>query len=64
MDIKSLNNKLNNFINVTLPNFFKNLPQLLKEFPNKFLKMDLGEQIAYGCIGLGVILIIVSLFLF
>ena len=44
--------------------FFKNLPITLKEFPAKFQRMSLGEQIAYGCIGLGVILIIVSLFLF
>lgn len=56
MDIKKLNAKLNNF--------FKNLPTLIKEFPGKFKKMSLGEQIAYGCIFLGSLLIIVSLFLF
>lgn len=53
MDIKELNQKINNFLNNTLLNFFKNFP-----------KLSLGEQIAYGCIALGVILIIVSLFLF
>ena len=64
MDLKTINIKVNNFINVTLPNFFKNLPQTLKELPDKFKKLTLQEQIAYGCIVLGGILIIISLFLF
>jgi len=64
MDLKTFKIKLNNFINITLPNLFKNLPQTLKELPEKFKKMTQGEQIAYGCIVLGGILIIVSLFLF
>ncbi|MFH1682264.1 MAG: hypothetical protein ABIA37_00555 [Candidatus Woesearchaeota archaeon] len=64
MDIKQLNDQLNNFFKVTLPTFFKNLPQKIKEFPAKFKQMSLGEQIAYICIFLGVILIVVSLFLF
>lgn len=44
--------------------FFKNLGVWFKEFPGKFKRMSLGEQIAYGCIALGGILIIISLFLF
>lgn len=64
MNIKELNAKLNNFLKVALPAFFKDLPVLIKEFPEKFKKMSLGEQIAYGCIVLGGLLIIISLFLF
>ena len=56
MDFKEINQKLNIF--------FKDLVQTLKEFPAKFQQMSLGEQIAYICIFLGVILILVSLFLF
>ena len=55
MDFKQLNVKINAF--------FKNLGKNIKEFPAKFKKMTLGEQIAYVCIALGVILIVVSLFL-
>ena len=56
MDIKQINQKINGFIN--------NLGPMIKGFPSKFKRMTLGEQIAYGCIALGGILIIVSLFLF
>lgn len=56
MNIKRLNVKINTF--------FKNLAVLIKEFPAKFKKMSLGEQIAYSCIALGIILIVISLFLF
>ena len=56
MDMNQINQKINNF--------FKNLGPTIKEFPSKFKRMTLGEQIAYGCIALGGILIIVSLFLF
>jgi len=56
MDTKELNAKINNF--------FKNLPTLIKEFPEKFKKMSLGEQVAYICILIGVLLVIISLFLF
>jgi len=56
MNIKELNVKLNNFL--------KNSATTIKEFPEKFKKMSLGEQIAYGCIALGGLLIIISLFLF
>lgn len=64
MNIKGLNAKINNFLSVTLLKFFKDLPMLIKEFPDKFKTMSLGEQIAYGCIVSGVILILISLFLF
>ena len=64
MNIKELNAKVNNFLTVVLPKFFKDLPTLIKGFPEKFKKMSLGEQVAYGCITLGVILIVISLFLF
>lgn len=64
MNIKELNTKLNNFFKVKLLKAFKNLPRLVKEFPGKFKKMSLGEQIAYGCIALGTVLIVISLFLF
>jgi len=47
-----------------IKNFFTNLPVLMKEFPAKFKRMSLGEQIAYSCIALGGLLIIISLFLF
>ena len=52
MDMNQLNQKI------------KNLGPIIKNFPAKFKRMVLGEQIAYGCIALGGILIIVSLFLF
>lgn len=64
MNIKELNDKLNNFFKVTLLKSFKSLLILVKEFPSKFKKMSLGEQIAYGCIALGTVLIVISLFLF
>ena len=60
MDINALNTKLNKFVKEKVPTFFKTLPDKVKEFPN----LTLGEQIAYSCISLGTILIIVSLFLF
>jgi len=56
MDIQELKLKI-----VT---FFKNLIVTIQNFPAKFKKMTLGEQIAYGCIALGGVLVIVSLFLF
>ena len=43
---------------------WKNLVILIKEFPAKYKKMSLGEQIAYACIALGGLLVIISLFLF
>lgn len=48
----------------TLKDFWQNLLTSAKEFPSKFKKMSLGEQIAYVCIALGMVLIAVSLFLF
>ncbi|MBR9683242.1 hypothetical protein GOV03_01760 [Candidatus Woesearchaeota archaeon] len=56
MNVKELKTKINVF--------FKNSWTLIKEFPAKFKKMGLGEQIAYSCIALGILLIVVSLFLF
>jgi len=44
--------------------FFKKLIITIQNFPAKFKQMTLGEQIAYGCIALGGLLVIVSLFLF
>ncbi len=64
MNMNELNNKINTFFKFTLPNFFKNLPMKIKNFPGKFQRMSMGEQIAYVCIILGIILIITSLFLF
>jgi len=51
-------------LNFKITNFFKNLSKNIKGFPTKFKRMTLGEQIAYGCIGLGILLIVISLFLF
>ncbi len=51
-------------MNQKINDFFKNLGPTIKNFPTKFKRMVLGEQIAYGCIALGGILVIVSLFLF
>jgi len=56
MDMNQINRKINDF--------FNHLGPAIKNFPSKFKTMTLGEQIAYGCIALGGILIIVSLFLF
>jgi hypothetical protein len=53
-----------NQINQKITDFFKNLGPTIKNFPAKFKRMTLGEQIAYGCIVLGGLLVIVSLFLF
>jgi len=55
MGIKS--NKLNEFFTWTIPNF-------LKSSIKKFKQMSKGEQIAYCCIGAGLLLIILSLILF
>lgn len=56
MDIKKLGSQITDF--------FKNLPLLIKNFPAKSKKASLGEKIAYLCIGLGVLLIFISLFMF
>ncbi len=50
--------------NKKFKDIWKNLITLIKEFPAKYKKMSLGEQIAYACIALGGLLIIISLFLF
>jgi hypothetical protein len=63
MDVKELNKKLNLFFKEILSSV-KGFPKKAGVFFKNFPNLSLGEQIAYICIGFGVLLIIISLFLF
>ena len=54
-----LNQSLNNF-NQKVSDFFSFIGSKLKDFKN----LSLGEQIAYCCVGAGLLLILIAIVLF
>jgi len=56
MDVQATLKNMNESIN----DFFTFIAGKLKDFKN----LSLGEQIAFPCVGLGLLLIVVSLFMF
>jgi hypothetical protein len=63
MDMKELNNKLNQFFIQLQQKIVFAVNFVINRLKN-YAKMTLGEQIAYPCICAGVLLILVSIILF
>lgn len=63
MDMKELNNKLNQFFAQLQKKIVFAVNFVINRLKN-YAKMTLGEQIAYPCIVAGLILILVSIILF